>query len=795
MAATSAEVEQLITKAIKLVKTYKPSVSTVDAHVRDVLGEFDDDAEDKVFIQQCFYGCIRYKKVLKIFLSSFYFNNSSKILRSDYTRYMILAYITLFRLEDMGMKRFRFLLSSQDATKVHHFLGYLYNMHNIDVWLKDEWVKVLDRRYVEDVLIGTIKKRMDAITTYLENTHDKAFGTMVVSRSDATMDGESKGPPPRPATKFNVPNITKPRPRMAPEPLRIAQTAKANPVPSHLDRTTIARVNKKRAASLNKTRAAVSAKYQEPQNQPFKLHETRTNIDKVRDEVYSERFKECTFGEGFKAKPPPKYPSRGADVKLNAAAVLREDALYKKKQEQDAALIKEYESALRDSTEFYRWQTDMKGQDEARRRAQVEQRRLEMVASQKEAVEAAERRRFENKMLADAMKVESEALREAAEAEAASHLASLQALVSEVQEVRNTAPREAEARVLRERIERREKLNAELEEARLKAEEEARIEQARKDDLIRQIRALERVPKQRVKMFDPTESSGVGLLEEMSLVELKERLELNRQRNEEEEDERRRTILRKKREKEQDLRNRAANISRIRNAASSSNRDARARRKKAEADRLEAERQERAAGNLRVASRIIAKKRARRAEERKLAEEAELIAKQRMFLGAAKAAIEERHFEEQMRGAEREAMERQAGAQHASRTVEKIKATERKALLQRKSRAHKERKEWEADMERRLDDGRRRLYNAEVEEMNEKKEKVRTEKVRHTETLRIRDSMNPYAAEKSLQSVTMGRTAALRRTGKLGGTGRSRKPSGASRASASKEVMEWAAMG
>lgn len=37
----------------------------------------------------------------------------------------------------------------QDPTKVHHFLSYLFDLHNINVWLKDEWVKVLDRKFVE----------------------------------------------------------------------------------------------------------------------------------------------------------------------------------------------------------------------------------------------------------------------------------------------------------------------------------------------------------------------------------------------------------------------------------------------------------------------------------------------------------------------------------------------------------------------------------------------------------------------------------------------------------------------
>lgn len=69
---------------------------------------------------------------------------------------------------------------------------------------------------------------------------------------------------------------------------------------------------------------------------------------------------------------------------------------------------------------------------------------------------------------------------------------------------------------------------------------------------------------------------------------------------------------------------------------------------------------------MKLAERLIAKRQARRREEAMLAEEAEVIAKQRMFLGAAKAAIEERHFEQQMLGAEREAVDRQESAQQVS---------------------------------------------------------------------------------------------------------------------------------
>ena len=76
--------------------------------------------------------------------------------------------------------------------------------------------------------------------------------------------------------------------------------------------------------------------------------------------------------------------------------------------------------------------------------------------------------------------------------------------------------------------------------------------------------AIERVPKLKAKMFDPTTSSNMGLLQEMSLVELRERLRMVHAQKEEEVVEKRKAIMRLKQSKEHKLKARLDNIRRVR---------------------------------------------------------------------------------------------------------------------------------------------------------------------------------------------------------------------------------------
>lgn len=63
--------------------------------------------------------------------------------------------------------------------------------------------------------------------------------------------------------------------------------------------------------------------------------------------------------------------------------------------------------------------------------------------------------------------------------------------------------------------------------------------------------------------------------------------------------------------------------------------------------------------NLLLAERLKKKRQDKLNELKRLKEEEERIAKQRMFLGAAKAMMESKRFNDQRKGAEREARTRQ----------------------------------------------------------------------------------------------------------------------------------------
>lgn len=214
--------------------------------------------------------------------------------------------------------------------------------------------------------------------------------------------------------------------------------------------------------------------------------------------------------------------------------------------------------------------------------------------------------------------------------------------------------------------------------------------------------------------------------------------------------------------KQHDLARRIANIKRVREAAATSNREARERHVSAHAMHEARHKVERETKMLSLVDELDGARNRRHAEKSQLQEEADRRKKAQGFLGQGKHMVEEMHFEQLLKGAEREALDRQQVAQEATRVYEATKAHERKMVetLGAKKEA-----------------GKRRLYAAKAEELHkatqevtvQQKEEIAAKKdmflAQRERQKRVKDRVighNPYADKINQMSITTAQTHAAK---------------------------------
>lgn len=220
-------------------------------------------------------------------------------------------------------------------------------------------------------------------------------------------------------------------------------------------------------------------------------------------------------------------------MRLNAAAILREDALYRKKQAEEAAALQRYEAELRDASSFKAWQKRMLSLDESAREAEINARRTAMAMIQDSAIRARQAQVEENQKLGQRLKAEARAIEEARARERGEEVLAKQALRDKVVEGRAGVSQASERMAAEKRAAAEEERRRQAADAKALMEAQLR-DIAEKRDIIMQLRALEKVPREHVVQFDPTEMPDHGLLESMPLVELRERLLVAKRRATEE---------------------------------------------------------------------------------------------------------------------------------------------------------------------------------------------------------------------------------------------------------------------
>lgn len=665
----------LLKKCVKVVETYDPKKTTIDAYMEDAPFLKDKklgDTELK-FIHQVFYGCMRYHKFLKLFITSFMYKCPAAALRAEQNIYLVLAYLLFFRLEELTVPELRqFLLCGYGAAPaINALMQYALSVEELEKWVKVEWCKFYDVDYVEQDIIGKLQSFKDELQTTSDEVEFRATGTVKAADGTALIAKSEKK-----LTEFKPFNLTRPRPRLIPEPDVISRQVKAQPVPTSIHKNSLNKVEEQKKKKLQEEKEKVLAKYDEADHFNLETASRRDHeaaFDDLKKEVESERMAECTFFP--KTEKKAVAIADNATVRHNVASVLREDALVKQKQAKEYQALKRYEEDLHDASQFYTWQEKMKEKDHNEEEMRVRQRIVEMQLSREVAMEAFDSAVRKKHILAEHQREELQVEFDMQERMREHEMGEKKQLVEETKEDRDRA-RLAEQEALKERLQKADHMRKEREVDMERKKKEEEQEMDRKKDLIRQIRALEKVPVEKFKTFDPAEPPCQGLLEEMSLAELRERLRIVEAQREKELDAKRERQLAKKHEKQEELTEKAEMLARVRERARDEQQQRHEQVRQQKILEQEQKQRHREKCIVDVAAKLQLKKRQKKEEEQRLKLELKEIATKRQFLAANAEMVEAKAQAEQQAGLDREAQKRQKTILIEQRKQHQIKISE-----------------------------------------------------------------------------------------------------------------------
>mmetsp|Transcript_45000 Transcript_45000/g.88310 ORF Transcript_45000/g.88310 Transcript_45000/m.88310 type:complete len:847 (+) Transcript_45000:104-2644(+) len=539
-----ADPKQLINLCMECIESFNPLRITAATQVEDFSKKHKLPDGVKSFVQEVFYGSERYTKMIKTVLDGLYTKYSSSVARTDFYMFWVYTILTLTKLKELGIDQFRKFVLAQEPHNMRTFLGFLWDPKNIchDGWLEDQLARIYDITYVRDVLIGTLKEFQPGVDDILaELDHKLQHNELGV---DDTASAEETAPRPR--------QVTEPKPfsfhQSAPRPVRprtpIYKTDyKANTIPDKIRKTSLEQIARAKEERRQELRAEVIAKHSKFVNQKLNVLERPSNLEALRA-AKEEEIRQLQ--QPVKAKPIPEQVfKKEINVRRTAAQILRDEALYRRKAEEEAAEILRFEQELRDSSELERYRLKMEAKDEEEKQLKIAQTRQEMKDAAVKAKEAAEKLLEENIENVKAMKLDMELKLEEREKDIEAEIQEKRELKEAVEASKANVELQVQ-RVLEEKKEEAEKAVAARERRAKKLQRENEIEMERRKELIREIKAMEKLANERAKRpkeFDPSTSSGLGLLEEMSITELKERLSLVQVEASEAESRRRQKIL------------------------------------------------------------------------------------------------------------------------------------------------------------------------------------------------------------------------------------------------------------
>ena len=449
--------------------------------------------------------------------------------------------------------------------KINEFFTFLFDEEVLRERLRPGWIKLYDFKYIDNEIIEGLLKLKIKLNEIIDFILKKAKVGNITINENSTITGTHSGKEKSNLTEFekkesefNLPDINKNResnpkkisvkkraqsarkitvpkpfnlsenkPRIFQDPIEMNCHFIQKPVPiGNYKKTSLKEIEEKRKNRLEKIKQNTLNKYNVLKPFNFESDKRPSNKEKIKEEVEKQIESTLQFNKKF-YNPPKDYSKIPADIKYNETAIIKEEYLIEKKRKEEEEALNKILIEKKDTKDYERWVAEMKLKDDLIRMEEVQKRKIELDLNREVAQNYFTRRTRINQI--KALEHKQQEIINAKNRE--------EKKKKEIEEKRETAKeikKECE-NILKTKNEllennkevyknRKEEFNILL----VLAKEQKKVEEEKRNEIIRQIRELEKIPLKRTSGFDPTETPGYGLLEEMSLVELKERLELQK---------------------------------------------------------------------------------------------------------------------------------------------------------------------------------------------------------------------------------------------------------------------------
>uniref|UniRef100_UPI00398E925E cilia- and flagella-associated protein 99 n=1 Tax=Pristiophorus japonicus TaxID=55135 RepID=UPI00398E925E len=545
----------LLSDIVRLLDQFDPESYSTDHFVSEAAKNHQaQDEAEQTFLVEVLSGCLYYRSLLDVAVNAFYIRDGKSFLRSEWNLCVVLCYLATFRLKELGVTHFTKIIKSQNVNKMHKFLKFFFNTMNLTTLIKDEWSQIYDEAYIKEKLIDPLLRWQPDIHNLIDH-----LANMLANK--VTHKKESQ-----PVTVPKEFNITKPKPRSIPMPEEIPMLEIHRKIPRSTyeppkeEQLLKERKKKNRQhAEEHLIEANISLfRCANPQEYNYKKH--------IKSEIMKEE-EAKKKSKAPKVRPIPAQIMENIPIKLNTAAILRENVLYQRRVKKELERIDHLIEGGHDPSKYEEWQRQKDEQLMEQQLADAERRRLEGKIFFEDAILARQARIEENKRKTAQQKEEAAELMQ-----------------------KYTEKRRQEEKEMKERVERMIKGRGDIKQQKLNMQEykqkmakemnketaeilqqlleKANEEIRKRSELIHEIRAMQTLPTLKHNFLDLSKPAGHNLLHEMSILELRERLGLLKEAQFKAEEDKRDRILNEKQAKEQLLLDKLEQISLHREALS-----------------------------------------------------------------------------------------------------------------------------------------------------------------------------------------------------------------------------------